>query len=85
MSGILEACDEPLWAAVLREKGKRIQNGDEEDFQTAFCELLHLLGGAGSLSDLVLYREGRADPGINGRFDSLRTELGRTLLELIGT
>jgi len=65
MSKITDRCSQLDWARSFRSLADDLEECPEETMAT----LRAMYGGAGSLSDLVLYIEGVPDDEINDRFD----------------
>ena len=68
---ILEQCGESDWSKTFTYLADRM-NEEADDVKR---EVRSVYGGMGSFSDVVVYREGRAERGLNDKLDSLRRRL----------
>lgn len=71
LNSLLQSCDETLWGGSI----SRLIDLTEADPDMANYELLRMLGGMGSLNDLVLYRDGRPLFQENDTLAQLRAEI----------
>lgn len=82
MQVILEQTQASGWASKLEVYRKQLTSNPEDAPRLA-RELLKVYGGMGSLSDLVLYQDGKLAVELNNRFDSLRSQLHQSLVSTI--
>lgn len=81
LSELLQAGDEPRWAARVGTLRADLEAGHLDQYTAR--EVLRLYGGAGTLGDVVLQPGGRVDAGLNERFDRLRTQLYQLAMQAI--
>ena len=68
---LLELCDEREWSKTFGYFGERARR----DSVGLKREIRLIYAGMGSFSDLVVYREGHLERGLNEKLDSLRHRL----------
>lgn len=81
LSELLQAGDEPRWAARVNALRADLDAGYLDQFTAR--EVLRLYGGAGTLGDVVLQPGGRIDANLNARFDRVRTQLYQLAMQAI--
>ncbi len=84
MQSLLIVAGKTQWADSIEVLAKRFAvSSSSDEAKNVAREALQMYGGMGSLSDLVLYDEGRPSEEWNERFDVLRHNLYRELVDLI--
>ena len=68
----LQHHDEPFWATNIGRCADQLSNSDAYGLE----RFLSMLGGMGSLNDLILHRDGKWLVVENDQLDALRTKAG---------
>lgn len=71
MATLLDMAGIRDWAEGLR----RVGSYSESEATGLYSAVLRMYGGSGSLSDIVLYHDGKLLKAENDRFDELRSKL----------
>lgn len=80
MAGVLAEHGEPRWADAVRRHAERLEGPD--DPRDTARDVKGMFGGAGSLSDVVLWVDGAAPREANERLDELKDRVFRAADDL---